>query len=179
MKLFAQLSRQALILSYRCLQIEGVRYALTLFLVLAVALVCAKLFGVKDPMWLLISCVISIDVECEQLKKIIVNRILATLIGVIVGTGSLLIFGPGYLSIMVGVMFLMILCHAFTLLWVGWRVTVITAIIVLVSGLQEASVLFAEQMAIKRAAEVISGCFIAGVISLLMGVVWKNIDAHA
>lgn len=154
----------------------GTRYTLTLTTTMVVALLMAKLCRVPDPLWLLISCVVCAEVDSQQMKKLVSNRILANIVGAAVGTLCLFALGIGYVVMLLSIVFLTALCHWIPALRDSWRTTVTTGLIVLMASLQQASVPFAEHLAIRRAIEVIAGCLIAAVVSALWAKLWRKWD---
>lgn len=149
--------------------ITGLYHSVTLLIVIGVIMYGAKICHIPDPTWALISGVVCTELEIEQARSVILSRIFATIIGVTLACITLLIIGPGYLGIMVCILITALICHYGIPIKNAWKLATATSIIVLISGLKQHSVYFAETMALTRASEVIGGSIIAGIISILSG----------
>lgn len=156
----------------------GLRYAITLVIVIGIIMTGAKIFNVTDPTWALISGVVCTELEIDQARSIVFLRIFATIIGVILACLVLLTIGPGYLGIMVGVLITTLICHYGIPIKNGWKLATATGLMVLVAGLQQHSIHFAETIAIKRAIEVIAGSLVAGIISFFSRYAWLAIEKN-
>lgn len=143
----------------------GIYYSAALLVVIAIIMLGAKIFNVADPTWALISGVVCTELEIDQVKFVVIFRILATVIGVVIASLITLIVGPGYLGIMLGVLMITLVCHYIIPLTNNWKLATATGVMVLVAAFQQHSVHFAEAVALKRAAEVIFGSLVAGIVS--------------
>lgn len=153
--------------------ILGTRYTITLILVLAIILWGGQLFHSADITWALISAVVCTELEIDQAYTTIIRRIIATLIGVIIATGALIIFGINYFTLFISVTLTTLLCYFLFPTGNSWKLATATGVMVLAASLQQHSISFAEQIAVKRAIEVMAGSIIAGIVSLLGNKLWS------
>lgn len=154
----------------------GLRYAITLIIVIGIIMLGARIINVTDPTWALISGVVCTELEIDQARSAVFLRIFATIVGVVLACLVLLTIGPGYLGILIGVLITTLICHYGIPLKNGWKLATATGLMVLVAGLHQHSVDFAEAIAIKRAIEVISGSLIASIISFISRNLWAALD---
>lgn len=145
----------------------GLRYSITLMIVAGLIMIGGKIFNVPDVTWALISGIVCIELEVDQSQSIVSLRIFSTLIGVVIAILILLIIGPSYFGIILGILIITLLCHYGISLKNNWKLATATGVMVLAIGLQQNSLHFAEAMAFKRAAEVIVGSLTAGAVSWL------------
>lgn len=146
----------------------GVRYAITLALVVGLIMFGARLFNIADCSWAVISAVLCTELDRSRTHSTVLKRIIATLIGAIFALGCLLLVGPGYFPTLMSVIILTLLCHYLLPVGDSWKLTVATSAMILVISLQQHSIPIAEKIAIKRALEVLVGSITAGVVSLFM-----------
>lgn len=156
--------------------ITGIRYALTLVIVVGAIIGGAKLFHIPDMTWALISGVVCTELELDQVRTVMIMRILATIVGVILAILILLVFGSGYLSIILGVAITTMFCYFIIPLKNSWKLASATGVLVLIAALQQHSVNLAEMVALNRALEVIAGSLVAGVISFTVSKLWSKLS---
>lgn len=149
----------------------GLFYAITLVITVGLILFLSKLFHVTDPTWALISAVVCTELDMGLARQLVMKRILATIIGAGLAVAVLMILGLGYITILAGVIIITLSCH-YLMRIDNWKLATATGVMVLVIGLQQHSVGFAENIAIKRALEVIAGSITAGIVSLILGKLW-------
>ena len=93
--------------------ILGIRYVITLTLVLALILWGGELLHVADVTWALISAVVCTELEIDQAYMTTVRRIIATFIGVMIALIALIIFGINYVTVFISVSITTLLCYLF------------------------------------------------------------------
>jgi uncharacterized membrane protein YccC len=153
----------------------GLRYALTLVVVIGVIILGLNLFHIADGTWALISGVVCTELEVDQVHNVILMRLLSTIVGVVLSTLILILIGPNYWSVIVGVLVTTLTCHYILPLKNSWKLATATGVMVLIAGLQQNSIHVAESLALKRALEVIGGSIVAGVISYAFYGIWTLI----
>lgn len=152
----------------------GLYYSAALLIVIGLIMLAAKIFHVADPTWALISGVVCTELEMDQVKDVVIYRILATIIGAVLASLVTLILGPGYLGIMLGVLIITLVCQYLIPLGNNWKLAIATGVIILVAAFQEHSYQFAENIALKRAGEVVFGSLLAGLVSLQIILLYKK-----
>lgn len=150
----------------------SVHYAVTLVLVISLVLFIAKLLHIADPTWALISAVICTELDVNKTTGIVIRRVLLTILGVGLALVTLLIGGPSFATLLVGVAIITLICHCIGSLSDHWKFTTATAMVVLVVATQQHSVGSAELVALKRAAEVAAGSVISGLASIISSKLW-------
>jgi uncharacterized membrane protein YccC len=157
---------------------EGIIHAIILALVVGIILLEAWFFRLSDPTWSVISGVVSSELQIDQARTLIFDRILATLLGVVFAVIFLILFGSGYFSIIGGVVFITLMCHYAARLKNYWKLAPATGAIILMTNLHQQSVTPAEAMALKRAFEVALGSLTAGAVTLIVGTLWEKIKTR-
>ncbi len=153
----------------------GLFYAITLTLTVGLILFLSKILHIGDPTWALISAVVCAELDMRQARQLVLVRIWATIIGAGLATVTLMTVGLGYMPILAGVILITLFCH-YLIRIDNWKLAIATGLMILVIGLQQNSIPFAESIAIKRALEVIVGSITAGVVSLMLGYLWIAIQ---
>lgn len=155
----------------------GLFYAITLAVTVGLILFLSKIFHIIDPTWALISAVVCTELDLGQARQLVMARIWATIIGAGLAVAVLMVLGPGYITILMGVVITTLACH-YLMRVDNWKLATATGLMVLVISLQQHSVGFAENIAIKRALEVIAGSVAAGIVSLILGKFRAFIQFH-
>ena len=150
----------------------GMRFAINVFI--ATAIVWFTLRGISDsnPIWAIASMVAAADPEPMEARRMFRCRLTNVAVGCLVGFG--LLFVPFHNDWMIPfALAVTVLVSTYVIrVKTMWRQAPITAAIVLAAGIAHGGRAAGIESGLHKVAEVIFGCLVGMVVSLLMSKVW-------
>ena len=150
----------------------GVRFAINVFIASAILWYVLRHIADTNPIWAIASMIAAADPHVTEAKRMFRSRMINVLVGCAVGILFLVIGGSREwklpLALAVAVLLSSYVIHVQTM----WRQAPITAAIVIAADLTRHSKLTALEDGLHKVAEVILGCLLGLLVSLLMSKVW-------
>ncbi len=162
--------RQRLGLSYD--QLFGIRFAINVALATVVVWLTLKAIGDSNPIWAIASMVAASDPDPAEAKRMFRSRIINVLVGCAVGLVFILIGGARAIMLPLALGTTVIVSTFFVKIKTMWRQAPITAAVVIAASLLEGTRMAGLGHGLHKVAEVIFGCLVGIVVSLLMSKVW-------
>lgn len=152
--------------------VEGLRYAVDIFLGTAILWVFLRGIGDRNPVWAIISCIVVSDPDLRIAKSSLVSRLLNTLTGCATGILFLVVFGPKDWMLPPALAFTVLICTNLVRTPGSWRIAPATSALVITAALVEQSSFIGFEQAFRRAGEVLLGSLVALLISWMMSKIW-------
>jgi uncharacterized membrane protein YccC len=153
--------------------IIGVRFALNVFIGTTVTwYVLTHIADDENPIWAIASMVAASDPQVKEAVRIFKSRLINVLLGCAVGLIFVIIGGTSEWKLPIALAVTVLLSSYWVQIPTMWRQAPITAAIVIAAGLTEHSKLSGIQHGVHKVAEVIFGCLVGLLVSMLMSKVW-------
>jgi uncharacterized membrane protein YccC len=153
--------------------IIGVRFALNVFIGTTVTwYVLTHIADDENPIWAIASMVAASDPQVKEAVRIFKSRLINVLLGCAVGLIFVIIGGTSEWKLPIALAVTVLLSSYWVQIPTMWRQAPITAAIVIAAGLTEHSKLSGIQHGVHKVVEVIFGCLVGLLVSLLMSKVW-------
>lgn len=156
---------------FRADDLQGVHYAVNLFLATTLLWVLVKALGDANPIWAISSMVATSDPQVKQALSTFRGRILNTLLGCAVGL-VFVALGHTDWQLPFAMAVTVILSSYCVRVPAMWRQAPITAAIVIAGGLQHHEKLTAMEQGLHRVAEVLFGCVVGIAVAWTLSKVW-------
>jgi uncharacterized membrane protein YccC len=150
----------------------GVRFALNVFIATTIIWVVLELISDTNPLWAIASMIAASDPVVKQAVRTFRARLINVLIGCAIGFLFLVVGGWNAWKIPFTVSTAVLVSSYFIRVPVMWRQAPITAAIVIGSGLAEHSKMIGLRHGLHKVAEVLFGCLMGLLVSLLMSKIW-------
>lgn len=154
--------------------VEGLRYAVDIFLGTAILWVFLRGFGDRNPVWAIISFIVVSDPDLGIAKSSFILRLLNTLTGCATGILFLVMFGPRDWMLPPAIALTVLICTNLVRPSGSWRIAPATSALVITSALAEQSSFIGFEQAFRRAGEVVLGSLVALLISWMMSRIWTD-----
>ena len=150
----------------------GFRFAVNVFI--ATTIVCSILRMISDhsPIWAIASMVAASDPHPEEARRLFRSRIINVLVGCAVGMGFLVLGSQSGWTLPFALATTVLISTYVVQIKTMWRQAPITAAIVIASGLAQHSLQVGIENGLLKVAEVIFGCIVGMLVSLVMSKVW-------
>jgi uncharacterized membrane protein YccC len=153
--------------------IIGVRFALNVFIGTTVTwYVLTHIADDENPIWAIASMVAASDPQVKEAVRIFKSRLINVLLGCAVGLIFVIIGGTSEWKLPIALAVTVLLSSYWVQIPTMWRQAPITAAIVIAAGLTEHSKLSGIQHGVHKVVEVIFGCLVGLLVSMLMSKVW-------
>jgi uncharacterized membrane protein YccC len=153
--------------------IIGVRFALNVFIGTTVTwYVLTHIADDENPIWAIASMVAASDPQVKEAVRIFKSRLINVLLGCAVGLMFVIIGGTSEWKLPIALAVTVLLSSYWVRIPTMWRQAPITAAIVIAAGLTEHSKLSGIQHGMHKVVEVIFGCLVGLLVSMLMSKVW-------
>lgn len=155
-------------------RIIGVRFAVNVFIGTTVTWYVLKHIVDYDanPIWAIASMVAASDPQVKEAVRLFNGRIINVLLGCAVGLFFVVIGGSSEWNLPIALAVTILLSSLVVQVPTMWRQAPITAAIVIAAGLTQHSKLSGIEDGMHKVAEVIFGCLVGLLVSLLMSKVW-------
>ena len=150
----------------------GVRFALNVFIASAILWHLLRSFSDSNPIWAIASMIAASDPKVEQAVRTFRSRIINALVGCAVGLLFIVVGGPREWTLPIALSVSVLLSSYVVRIQLMWRQAPITAAIVIASGLVHQSKLTGVEHGLHKVAEVILGCVMGLLVSILMAKIW-------
>jgi len=150
----------------------GMRFAVNVFIATTIVWYTLKQIGDTNPIWAIASMVAAADPQPEEARRMFKSRILNVLVGCVTGFCLLFIVGRGDWTIAFGLAVAVLISTYVVRIKTMWRQAPITAAIVIAAGISSDSSMSGIRDGLHKVAEVLFGCLVGVLVSLLMSKVW-------
>jgi uncharacterized membrane protein YccC len=150
----------------------GVRFALNVFIASAILWHLLRSFSDSNPIWAIASMIAASDPKVGQAFLMFRGRIINALVGCAVGLLFIVVGGPRAWTLPLALLVSVLLSSYVVRVQAMWRQAPITAAIVIASGLVHQSKLTGIEHGLHKVAEVILGCVMGLLVSILMAKIW-------
>jgi uncharacterized membrane protein YccC len=157
----------------------GVRFSVNVFIATTIVWVVLKLLSDTNPIWAIASMIAASDPQVKQALRTFRARIINNLVGCAVGLFVLVVGGWSPWKLPFALAVSVLLSSYVVRIQVMWRQAPITAAIVVAGGLAHNSKLVGVEHGLHKVAEVIFGCVVGLLVSLLMSRIWPIPDRGA
>lgn len=153
--------------------IIGVRFAVNVFIGTTVTwYVLTHILDDENPIWAIASMVAASDPQVKEAVRIFKSRLINVLLGCAVGLMFVVMGGSSEWKLPIALAVTVLLSSYLVQIQTMWRQAPITAAIVIAAGLTHHSKLSGIEHGVHKVAEVIFGCLVGLLVSLLMSKVW-------
>jgi len=166
----AEALRQRLGLTYE--QIVGLRFAINVFIATSIVWFTLITIGDTNPIWAIASMVAASDPEPAQSRRMFRSRIINVLVGCATGLAFLLLNNRSHWMIPLALAVTVLISTWIIRVKIMWRQAPITAAVVIAGGLFGQSTVQGLGRGLHKVGEVIFGCLVGVLVSLLMSRVW-------
>jgi uncharacterized membrane protein YccC len=150
----------------------GMRFAINVFIATAIVWFTLRAVSDSNPIWAIASMMAAADPEPMEARRMFRCRLINVLVGCVVGFGMLL-FPYQTDWLLPFALALTVLVSTYVVrIKTMWRQAPITAAIVLAAGIAHGGRAAGLESGLHKVAEVIFGCLVGLVVSLLMSKVW-------
>jgi uncharacterized membrane protein YccC len=150
----------------------GVRFALNVFIGTTVVWIVLMLISDSNPIWAIASMIAASDPVLKQALRTFKGRVINALVGCAVGLFFLVVGGWSPWKLPLALATTVLISTYLTRVQVMWRQAPITAAIVIAGGLSHDSKLTGVEHGLHKVAEVIFGCVMGLLVSLVMSRLW-------
>jgi uncharacterized membrane protein YccC len=159
--------------------IVGVRFAVNVFIGTTVTwYVLTHILDDENPIWAIASMVAASDPQVKEAVRIFKSRLINVLLGCAVGLIFVVMGGSSEWKLPLALAVTVLLSSYLVQIPTMWRQAPITAAIVIAAGLTHHSKLSGIEHGVHKVAEVIFGCLVGLLVSLLMAKVWPVADSE-
>jgi uncharacterized membrane protein YccC len=153
--------------------IVGVRFAVNVFIGTTVTwYVLTHILDDENPIWAIASMVAASDPQVKEAVRIFKSRLINVLLGCAVGLIFVVMGGSSEWKLPIALAVTVLLSSYLVQIPTMWRQAPITAAIVIAAGLTHHSKLSGIEHGVHKVAEVIFGCLVGLLVSLLMAKIW-------
>lgn len=155
-------------MAFFTLNYKGLSYALRILLGCIIVWITLSCFNDSRKVWALISVIVVSEPDYQAIRNASISRVINTIVGCLLGLLFVYAFGIHVWSLMAGITVAVVLATSFNKYPSSWKLAPVTVIIVMMPALVEnATVKDAMTVALLRTGEVLFGCFVAFLLSLL------------
>jgi uncharacterized membrane protein YccC len=157
--------------------IIGVRFAVNVFIGTTVTwYVLTHIADDENPIWAIASMVAASDPQVKEAVRIFKSRLINVLLGCAVGLIFVVIGGTSEWKLPIALAVTVLLSSYWVQIPTMWRQAPITAAIVIAAGLTDHSKLSGIVHGMHKVVEVIFGCLVGLLVSMLMSKVWPVVE---
>ena len=157
--------------------IIGVRFAVNVFIGTTVTwYVLTHIVDDENPIWAIASMVAASDPQVKEAVRIFKSRLINVLLGCAVGLIFVVIGGSSEWKLPIALAVTVLLSSYLVQIKTMWRQAPITAAIVIAAGLTHQSKLTGIEHGVHKVVEVIFGCLVGLLVSMLMSKVWPVVE---
>ena len=150
----------------------GLRFAVNVFIAATIVWSGLKLIGDTNPIWGIASMVAAADPQPEEARRMFRSRLVNVLVGCATGLGILLLGGRSDWMVPLGLALAVLISSYVVRIKTMWRQAPITAAIVIAAGISVGSTQVGIRYGLHKVAEVVFGCLVGVLVSLLMSRLW-------
>ena len=150
----------------------GVHFAVNIFIATSLLWLILRKAAGLDPIWAISSMLAASDPNVQQAIRTFWGRIANAALGCATGLVFLIIGGESAWKLPLALSVTVLLNTYVIRMQVMWRQAPITAALIIAAGLTHHSKLSATEVGLRRVGEVMLGCVVGVVVSLLMSRIW-------
>ncbi len=150
----------------------GFRFAINVFIATTIVWIGVRYVGDSNPIWAIASMVAASDPQPEEARRMFRSRLINVIVGCMVGLLFLLAGGQNQWVLPVAMSVAVLVSMYLVRIKTMWRQGPITAAVVIASGLSHGSIQVGIEHGLHKVAEVIFGCVVGVVVSLVMARLW-------
>jgi uncharacterized membrane protein YccC len=150
----------------------GVRFAINVLLAGNIVWFVLRSISDSNPIWAIASMVAAADPQPEEARRMFKSRLINVMVGCAVGLTFLLVGGRSDWELPVALAVTVLISSYVVRVKTMWRQAPITAAVVIASGLVNQSTKLGAIQGLHKVGEVIFGCAVGLVVSLVMARVW-------
>jgi len=150
----------------------GVRFAVNVFIAATIVWFSLRLVGVTDPIWAIASMVAASEPDPHEARRMLWSRLINVFVGGTIGLLFLLIGGTSPWVLSLALACTVLVSTYVVRIKTMWRQGPITAAVVIASALTYHSAEIGIERGLHKVAEVIFGCLVGVVVSLVMARLW-------
>jgi uncharacterized membrane protein YccC len=157
-------------LSYK--HLLGFRFAVNVLIATSIVWFILREVHDTNPIWAIASMVAATDPQPEEARRLFRSRLINVAVGCVVGFVFLLLGSGSEWMIPVALSITVLISTYLVRVTTMWRQAPITAAIVIAAGIGKSSAKIGIQHGLHKVAEVLFGCVVGILVSLLMSKVW-------
>lgn len=150
----------------------GMRFAINVALGTAIVWVALLILDAGDPIWAIASMIAASEPQPEEARRMFASRLVNVSIGSVAGFLFLFIAGPQGWTLPLALAATVLVSSYVVRVKTMWRQAPITAAIVIASAVASESSVIGITQGLHRVAEVVFGCVVGLIVSLVMSRVW-------
>ena len=150
----------------------GVRFAINVFIATTIVWFSLRLVGDTNPIWAIASMVAASDPDPAEARRMFKSRLINVLVGCAVGLVFLLVGGTSPWVLPLALASTVLVVTYLVRIKTMWRQGPITAAVVIASALTHHSAEIGMGEGLHKVAEVIFGCLVGMLVSVLMARLW-------
>lgn len=150
----------------------GVRFALNVFIGSTALWILLRHFADTNPIWAIASMIAASEPVVKNAFNMFRARMINALVGCLIGFTVLAIGGNSEWKLPIALALAVLVASYIVRIHTMWRQAPITAAIVIAAGLTQHSKLVGMEHGLHKVAEVLIGCLMGLLVTLLMSRVW-------
>lgn len=164
-------------MSYFSFKLAGLSYTFRILLGCIIVWVTLSYFQDARKIWALISVIVVSEPDYQAIRNASITRVLNTIVGCSIGLLLVWAFEVHVWSLMAGIAIAVLVGTTFNKYPSSWKLAPVTVIIVMMPSLTEnAALKDAMTVALSRTAEVLFGCLVAFMLSLIFREIEKMLS---
>ncbi len=155
-------------MSFFSINYKGLSYAMRILLGCMIVWWTLSYFNDVRKVWALISVIVVTEPDYEAIRNASISRVINTVVGCLIGLFFVSVFGVAVWSLLAAITVAVVLGTSFNKYPSSWKLAPVTVIIVMMPAVTEnAALKDAMMVALTRTGEVLFGCFVAFMLSLI------------
>ena len=150
----------------------GVRFAVNVLIGSTILWVLLRHFAATNPIWAIASMIAACEPVVKNAVKMFRARTINALVGSMVGLVVMVVGGNSELKLPLALFVAVLVSSYVVRIQTMWRQAPITAAIVIAAGLEQHSKLIGVEHGLHKVGEVMLGCLMGLVVTLVMSRVW-------
>lgn len=150
----------------------AIRFAINAAIATAIVATVLSLIGDSNPMWAIASMVAASDPQPGEAKRMLRDRLINVLVGCGIGLAFTLIEGAKAWLLPVAIGVSVLISALVVKVKTMWRQAPITAALIISTSLIHGSVKIGVVQGLHKVAEVIFGCIVGVLVSIVMSKLW-------
>jgi len=150
----------------------GLRFAINVALATVIVWTVLRALHVTNPIWAIASMIASSEPQPEEARRMFRARLVNVAVGSVAGFLFLFIAGPRSWILPLALAATVLVSSYVVRVKTMWRQAPITAAIVIASAVTSESSALGITQGLRKVAEVVFGCLVGVIVSLIMSRVW-------
>lgn len=150
----------------------GFRFAVNVFVASAIVWFTLRWIRDSNPIWAIAAMLAATDPQPGEARRMFKSRLSNVLVGCAVGFGLLVVGARSDWMVPIALAATVLVSTYLVRIKTMWRQAPLTTVIIIAAGLSKGSTLAGIEQGLHKVAEVIFGCVMGVLVSLLMSRVW-------